>query len=132
MIDIIMLGTTAQFPTKYRNHSSFFLRFKTFKALFDCGEGTQRQMRIAKLSPHNIDSIFISHWHGDHTLGLGGVIQSMNATQRTNPLTIYGPDGTKQRVKNILGTYYFKKNFLIKPNLPPEPEAENIDAGLRP
>jgi ribonuclease Z len=114
MIDIYFLGTSAQFPTKQRNHCSFFLRFKTFKALFDCGEGTQRQMRILKLSPHNVNTIFISHWHGDHTLGLGGIIQSMSASKRTTPLTIYGPKGSEERVKNIINTYYFHQGFEIR------------------
>jgi ribonuclease Z len=80
--ELIILGTSSQFPTKQRNHSSIFLRFDKFNALFDCGEGTQRQMRILKLSPHHLNAIFISHWHGDHTLGIGGILQSLSASKR--------------------------------------------------
>ncbi len=109
-----MLGTSSQFPTKQRNHSSVYLRFKKFKALFDCGEGTQRQMRILTLSPHSINALFISHWHGDHTLGIGGIIQSMSASERRKTLTIYGPKTTKDRVNKIINTYYFRKTFNVK------------------
>jgi ribonuclease Z len=114
MIDIIFLGTGSQFPTKERNHSSIFLRFNKFKALFDCGEGTQRQMRLLTLSPHHLNAIFISHWHGDHTLGIGGILQSLGASKREEVLKIYGPKGTKERVNHILQTYVFKRVFHVE------------------
>lgn len=114
MIDLIFLGTSSQFPTKERNHSSIFFRFNKFKALFDCGEGTQRQMRILTLSPHHLNAIFISHWHGDHTLGIGGILQSLSASGREDTLAIYGPKGTKERVDHILQTYVFKRVFHVE------------------
>ncbi|MDD4353855.1 MAG: ribonuclease Z [Candidatus Nanoarchaeia archaeon] len=114
MIDIIFLGTSSQFPTKDRNHSSIFLRFNKFKALFDCGEGTQRQMRLLTLSPHHLDAIFISHWHGDHTLGIGGILQSLSASGREDILRIYGPKGTLERINHILQTYVFKRVFHVE------------------
>ncbi|MFA5303773.1 MAG: ribonuclease Z [Candidatus Nanoarchaeia archaeon] len=114
MIDIIFLGTSSQFPTKERNHSSVFFRFNKYKALFDCGEGTQRQMRILTLSPHHLNAIFISHWHGDHTLGIGGILQSLNASKREEVLRIYGPKGTKERIDHIMQTYVFKRAFHVE------------------
>jgi ribonuclease Z len=114
MIDIIFLGTNSQFPTKERNHSSIFFRFNKFKALFDCGEGTQRQMRLLTLSPHHLNAIFISHWHGDHTLGIGGILQSLGASGREDTLQIYGPKGTKERINHILQTYVFKRVFHVE------------------
>ncbi|MBN1923430.1 MAG: ribonuclease Z [Nanoarchaeota archaeon] len=111
--EIIVLGTSSQFPTKERNHSSIFLRFDKFQALFDCGEGTQRQMRILKLSPHHVDAIFISHWHGDHTLGIGGILQSLSASKREKGLEVFGPEGTKERIDHIMQTYYFKRTFPV-------------------
>ncbi|MDD2679041.1 MAG: ribonuclease Z [Candidatus Nanoarchaeia archaeon] len=114
MIDVIFLGTSSQFPTKERNHSSIFFRLKKFKALLDCGEGTQRQMRILKLSPHHLNAVFITHWHGDHALGLGGIIQSLGASKREDALSIYGPKGTKERVEHLLKTYAFKPGFHIE------------------
>jgi len=114
MIDVIFLGTSSQFPTKDRNHSSIFFRLGKFKALFDCGEGTQKQMRILTLSPHHLDAIFISHWHGDHTLGIGGILQSLSASGREDTLKIYGPIGTKDRIDHIMQTYVFKRVFHIE------------------
>ena len=112
--EVIILGTSSQFPTKQRNHSSFFLRFDKYKCLFDCGEGTQRQMRILKLSPHHLNALFITHWHGDHTLGIGGILQSLSASKRVATLKIYGPTGTKERINHIMQTYYFKKPFKVE------------------
>lgn len=114
VVELVILGTSSQFPTKYRNHSSIFLRFDKFKALFDCGEGTQRQMRILKLSPHHVNALFISHWHGDHTLGIGGILQSLSASKRATTLDVYGPIGTEERINYIIKTYYFKKTFNVK------------------
>jgi len=114
MIDAIFLGTSSQFPTKERNHSSIFIRYNKFKALLDCGEGTQRQMRILTLSPHHLDAIFISHWHGDHTLGIGGILQSLSASGRVDTLKIFGPKSTKERVNHILQTYVFKRVFHVE------------------
>ncbi|PIU61893.1 ribonuclease Z [archaeon CG07_land_8_20_14_0_80_38_8] len=126
--EVIVLGTSSQFPTKQRNHTSIFLRFDKFTCLFDCGEGTQRQMRILKLSPHHVNALFISHWHGDHTLGIGGILQSLSASKRTRTLEIYGPKGTEDRVNHIINTYYFKKTFkVIIHEVSPENEELIVD-----
>lgn len=61
--------------------------------LFDCGEGTQRQILFTKVSPMKISKIFITHYHGDHILGLPGLLQSMSLHGRESKLTIYGPQG---------------------------------------
>ncbi|RLG18828.1 ribonuclease Z [Nanoarchaeota archaeon] len=113
MIEIIFLGTSSMFPTKERNHPSIYLRYEGERMLFDCGEGTQRQMRIVGLSPTKIKRIFISHWHGDHSLGLGGIIQSLSASRRKEKLEIYGPVTTAKRVKSIMESFSFFKNFEI-------------------
>ncbi len=128
-IEIVILGTSSQFPTKDRNHISIFVRFDKYKFLWDCGEGTQRQMRIAGLSPYDIDALFISHWHGDHTLGIGGIIQSLSASGRTKPLLIYGPKGTKKRISFILNTYIFKRTFdCLVTELEPTKEDVVVDS----
>lgn len=74
--------------------------------LFDCGEGTQRQIIFSKVSPMKISKIFISHYHGDHILGLPGLLQSMNFRGRESKLTIYGPKGLN-KIKNAI----FKLGF---------------------
>lgn len=92
-MEIIFLGTSSAVPTTSRNHASIALKAFGELFLFDCGEGTQRQMANIKISPMKINYIFISHLHGDHILGLPGLIQSMGFRGRTNPLYIFGPPG---------------------------------------
>lgn len=113
MIEGTFLGTSSAFPTAKRNHPSVYLMINGERMLFDCGEGTQRQIRKAGLSP-SVDYIFITHWHGDHSLGLGGIIQSLNMMKSNKELQIFGPNGTEQGVKNILMTYKFYNQLDIK------------------
>lgn len=76
-----------------RNHPSIALKAFGDIFLFDCGEGTQRQLLFTTVSPMKISKIFITHYHGDHILGLPGLLQSMSLNGRENELTIYGPRG---------------------------------------
>lgn len=69
--------------------------------LFDCGEATQKQIMQAEISPMKIDDIYITHLHGDHILGLPGIIQSLAFRGRSRPLNIYGPSGIVQLIENI-------------------------------
>ncbi|MCL5976071.1 MAG: ribonuclease Z [Candidatus Parvarchaeota archaeon] len=113
MIEGTFIGTSSAFPTVKRNHPAVYIMINGERMLFDCGEGTQRQIRKAGLSP-SIDSIFITHWHGDHSLGLGGIIQSLNMMKSNKRLNIFGPSGTEQGIKNILMTYRFYNQLDIK------------------
>lgn len=81
--------------------------------LFDCGEGTQRQMARIKLSPMKVDHIYLTHLHGDHFLGLPGMIQSMAFRGRKEPLHIYGPEGTIKTVQAIKDLGYYALSFPI-------------------
>ena len=109
MIEIIFLGTSSMQPTKKRNHSAFLLRFKEENLLFDCGEGTQRQMRIAGIKPAKITRILISHWHGDHVFGLPGLLSAMAADQYKGTLQLYGPKGTKKYFAHLLQSFASKE-----------------------
>jgi ribonuclease Z len=80
-------------PTQGRSSSSMAVRRKGEIILFDCGEGAQRQMVAARIGFRRPMRIFISHLHGDHVLGLPGLIQTMTLLQRERPLHIYGPGG---------------------------------------
>ena len=71
-IKVIFLGTSDSIPSANRNHTSIWLNYKDENILVDCGEGTQRQIRKAKLNPGKITKILITHWHGDHILGIPG------------------------------------------------------------
>ena len=112
-MELIFLGTSSAIPTNHRNHSAIALKGFGEIILFDCGEGTQRQMTKAKLSPMKINKIFITHFHGDHILGVPGMIQSMAFRGRTEPLTIYGPTGLKELIENIKNLGYFALSFKI-------------------
>lgn len=114
-IEVTMLGTTAGVPTKKRNHAAVHILYRSkdeFSLLFDCGEGTQRQILFAGINFMRIDNIFISHWHADHYAGLLGLLETMNLEQRKRPLRIFGPEATKF-VDLLLQLGYANKYFDI-------------------
>ncbi len=114
-IEVTFLGTTAAIPTKHRNHAAIYLRYQSeneFFYLFDCGEGTQRQIFSAGLNFMRINDIFITHWHADHFSGLLGLMQTMNMDDRKKDLNIYGPEAGKF-VPTLLGLGYGSKNFHV-------------------
>lgn len=105
---LTFLGTSCMVPTKDRNHASILFSHGSENILFDCGEGTQRQLKIANFSLMKITKIVISHWHGDHVLGIPGLLQSMAAGLNADKkLIIYGPKGTKKRIKKMFETFIF-------------------------
>ncbi len=111
-MQIIFLGTSSMVPTKDRNHSSIYLEYKGEGLLFDCGEGTQRQIKIAGIKPSKIKKLVISHWHGDHVLGIPGLIQTLSHNEYTDTLEIYGPSGTENNLKKIFD--FFSAEYRIK------------------
>lgn len=102
---ITFLGTGCMVPTKERNQVAMLLSYKTDNILIDCGEGTQRQMRIKKIKPSKITKILITHWHPDHVLGLPGLLNTMGKDGYNKVLEIYGPKGTKKYIENIHGCF---------------------------
>ena len=100
-IELTFLGTGSAIPTARRNHPAVLLKYKDENILVDCGEGTQRQFRKAKLNPCKITKILISHWHGDHVLGLPGLLQTMLLNGYKKSLEIYGPKGTGEKVRQF-------------------------------
>ncbi|MCG7529053.1 ribonuclease Z [Streptomyces sp. OfavH-34-F] len=89
--ELVVLGTASQVPTRHRNHNGYLLRWDGEGILFDPGEGTQRQMLRAGVAAHDIDRICVTHFHGDHSLGLAGVIQRINLDQVPHPVTAHYP-----------------------------------------
>src|SRR3989338_2006174 len=109
MIEITFLGTGCMQPTKARNHSGILLTSGGENILLDCGEGIQRQMKIAGIRPAKITRLLISHWHGDHVLGIPGLMSSMGADKQGLVLKIYGPKGTKKYLQNMFNSFAAKK-----------------------
>jgi ribonuclease Z len=112
-LKLFFLGTSGSVPTKERSLPSFVVKYESELLMFDCGEGTQRQMGLAKLSPARKMKIFISHMHGDHVLGLPGFLQSMALLGRENSLDIYGPRGIRRFVESVNETVRFNPTFPI-------------------
>jgi len=113
-MQIIFLGTSSMVPTKERNHSAVLISYKNEGILVDCGEGTQRQLKIAGIKLTKITKILISHWHGDHVLGLPGLIQSMAASDYNGVLEVYGPKNTKKFFKNMFNVFIFDRKIDIR------------------
>ncbi|WP_329217201.1 ribonuclease Z [Streptomyces sp. NBC_01485] len=89
--ELVVLGTASQVPTRHRNHNGYLLRWDAEGILFDPGEGTQRQMLRAGVAAHDLNRICVTHFHGDHSLGLAGVIQRINLDQVPHPVTAHFP-----------------------------------------
>ncbi|WP_225812271.1 ribonuclease Z [Streptomyces spinosus] len=89
--ELVVLGTASQVPTRHRNHNGYLLRWDGEGLLFDPGEGTQRQMLHAGVAAHDLNRICVTHFHGDHCLGLAGVIQRINLDQVPHEVTAHYP-----------------------------------------
>jgi|TARA_B100000315_G_scaffold26393_1_gene22735 ribonuclease Z len=114
MVKITFLGTSYTLPTSKRNHTSILLTYKGENILVDCGEGTQRQLRKAKINPCKLTKILITHLHGDHVLGIPGLLQTLSLSEYKKNLFIYGPRGTKRFMKEIGKIFLKRLNYKIK------------------
>jgi len=113
-MEAIFLGTSCMVPTKERNHQGIFITVKNEGILVDCGEGIQRQFRVADIKPTKITKILITHWHGDHVLGLPGLLQTLGSSEYERELEIYGPKGTKKAFEYMFKAFSFKIEFPHK------------------
>ena len=101
MLSITFLGTSAARPTVERNVSALALQREGETLLFDCGEGTQRQMMRYGVS-FALSEIFFTHFHADHFLGLIGLVRTLGLQGREEPLRLYGPRGAKHVLNQAL------------------------------
>ena len=111
---LVFLGTGGSWPSPKRNVSALAVKLNGEIVLLDCGEGTQRQFMISPLSFMRVRRILISHFHGDHFLGLPGLIQSMTMAERKEPLSVHGPRGIRDLVKALLTLGYFRPGFEVE------------------
>ena len=107
MINVCLLGTSGMMPLPNRYLTSLYVQCNGIGLLIDCGEGTQIALAKNEISPHDIDYIFLTHCHGDHTLGIPGLLYKMAACEKKTPLSIYCPDSTTVKcVKSLLETVW--------------------------
>ena len=112
MIELIILGSSAAIPIKNRNLSSIALKYKNHIILFDCGENIQRRFVDAGLKFNKPLKILISHFHGDHIIGLPGLIFRFGLIERTAPVILFGP-------RNLFLYLYLHKKILgLRANYP--------------
>lgn len=106
-MELIFLGTAHAVPTPDKSHTAMWFSHEDENILIDCGEGTQRQIKKAHLNPCKITKILISHWHGDHILGIPGLLQTLALNNYSKTLKIYGPRGTKRYMDLLLHMFIF-------------------------
>jgi ribonuclease Z len=105
--ELIVLGSASQVPTRHRNHNGYFLRWDREGILFDPGEGTQRQMTFAGVSSSSITRICITHLHGDHCLGLPGIIQRLSLDRVNHPIDLFYPASGQDYIDRLRNASIF-------------------------
>lgn len=111
--DLIVLGTSSQQPTRFRNHGAYLFRWNNEGLLFDPGEGTQRQFIFAEVSPTVVTRIFISHFHGDHCLGLGSMLMRLNLDKVPHPIHCYYPASGKKYFDRLRYATIYHENITV-------------------
>ena len=111
---VVILGSGGAFPTPRRMLPSVALLREGEMFIFDCGEGTQLQLGESRLGWARLRSVFISHLHGDHVIGLAGLLMTMSMGERTEPLDIWGPTGIKGFVDQTRKYLKFGVSFPLK------------------
>lgn len=130
--EVTILGSSSATPTATRNPSAQILHFRNKFFLIDCGEGTQVRIRQNRIKYQKIDKIFISHLHGDHYLGLFGLLCSLNLNNRKQPVEIYCPEPLEELIRlqaKISMVYWAFPLKFIHTN-PKEPELLYEDSAL--
>ncbi|MFB6301305.1 MAG: ribonuclease Z [Haloferacaceae archaeon] len=110
---VTFLGTSAAVPTTERAPSGIHVNREGDQFLLDCGEGTQRQM-MRFGTGFSLSHIFVTHVHGDHVLGVPGLVQSLDFNDREEPLAIHGPPGTKGDLEDLVGAVGHRPGFPVR------------------
>ncbi|MFC1416438.1 ribonuclease Z [Streptacidiphilus cavernicola] len=113
--ELVVLGTASQVPTRHRNHNGYLLLWDGEGLLFDPGEGTQRQLLHAGVSASAITRICVTHFHGDHCLGLPGVIQRINLDRPPHPVSAYYPASGQEFFDRLHHASVFHETVELRP-----------------
>ncbi len=131
-LDIVFLGTAASVPTARRSPAAILVRRGGERLLFDCGEGTQRQLQRSLVGLPDLEDIFLTHFHADHFLGLPGMLKTFALRGRDEtPLTVYGPHGLRKlfaRLQPFLGRLPYPLDTV---ELEPGQRVERGDYAIR-
>src|SRR5438445_4074826 len=118
-LDVIFVGTAGSAPTAARGLPALLVRRGGDRLLFDCGEGTQRQL-LRSIGLIDLEEIFVTHFHADHFLGLPGMMKTFALRGRERPLTVYGPPGLRSlfnALRPLVGRVTFQLTLVeLEPN----------------
>ena len=112
--EFIALGTGSQVPTRERNHNAYMLRWDGESVLFDPGEGAQRQLTLANIAASSIHHICITHFHGDHCLGLPGILQRLSVDRCDHPVHLYYPESGQIYVDRLKGAAIYQSSLDLQ------------------
>ena len=142
-IKVKILGSNSAAPAHKRNQTSQLITIEGHLYLMDCGEGTQLQLKRYRIPIQRINNIFVSHLHGDHYLGIMGLLSTMHLMGRKKPLNLYGPPGLAEIItlqlkysetvfnyqvnkQEVTDMHWDKKRRIIKDKLPEDFSVKNI------
>lgn len=126
--ELIALGTGSQVPSRYRNHNGYLLRWDDEGVLFDPGEGTQRQMIYAGVAASAITRVCVTHFHGDHCLGLAGITQRLSLDEVKHPVHVYFPASGRKYFDRLRYASIYRERAEMVPH-PIADASEVIDTG---
>jgi ribonuclease Z len=109
--EFIALGTSSQAPTRERSHNAYLLLWDGEGFLLDPGEGAQRQLAFASVPSSSINNICITHFHGDHCLGLAGIIQRLSLDNCSHPVHIYYPESGQEFIDRLCNAAIYQKKI---------------------
>jgi ribonuclease Z len=115
--ELIALGTSSQVPTRERSQNAYLLRWDGIGFLFDPGEGAQRQLTLAGVAASSIHVICITHFHGDHCLGLAGIVQRISFERCGHPVHIFFPESGQEYLERLMHAAIYQPNaeFVLHP-----------------
>ncbi|HEV8628103.1 MAG TPA: ribonuclease Z [Acidimicrobiia bacterium] len=128
--EFVVLGTASQAPTRHRNHNGYLLRWDAEGLLFDPGEGTQRQLLLAGVASSTITRVCITHFHGDHCLGLPGVLQRLSLDKVPNPVDVWYPASGQEFYDRLRRCALYNDTVDVRPH--PVHEDGAVDPGPEP